>query len=495
MKPRKIWMLSAVFSLILFFTVLSAQNIFAQTQSDAQKSQRNLQFISYLYEFLQKYYVDSVDPDVLYHGAMEGMLNALEDPYTMYIYNDSLTGVDLHDTTTGFFGGIGISFIKPAISTPEKPAFIEVASPIEDTPSSRAGIQAGDFITKIEDESTVEMTTTDVVSKLRGKIGTPVTVTVRRGKTMEFPVTLIRAKIEVPTIKMAKITDTIGYIRLLEFNPNSYPRVKEAIESFQKEGVQQFILDLRNNPGGLITAAVDTASLFVPEGVIVSTKSRIPEQNIVFKANPRIPAVFADVPLVILINKGSASASEILAGALKDYKRSYLIGETTFGKGVVQMIFDLTKENSFKMTVSRYYTPSDANIHKMGIKPDREVLMHPPLTADDEKNLERLLKDEKITQFVKSKKDLSAQDIFLYAKKLAAEYSLNTEITRRLIRLEYNRKHKPPVVDIDYDPQVQEAVKILQSGNLNRLIRNSKSVRELQEEDAAKKEAAEKQAS
>ena len=197
------------------------------------------------------------------------------------------------------------------------------------------------------------------------------------------------------------------------------------------------------------------------------------------------------MPLVVLINKNSASASEILAGALKDYKRAYLVGETSYGKGSVQQIFELTQKSSFKMTISRYYTPSDANIDKTGIKPDKEVLMFPALTADDEKNLEKLLRDEKLTNFVKDNKDLTGSQITRYAETLAKEYTLNKGLLRILIRQEYNRTHTAPAADIDYDPQLQEAVKILKSPALPQLLLQSKTVFQMQEEAAQEKAAAE----
>ena len=492
MKPRKIWIITCLFSVILISTASYAPSIFAQSQQDqGQSTIPYMQYLQYLNEALQRYYVDEVNPEVLFQGAAEGMLNALKDPYTMYIDNSSLTGVGLQDTTTGYFGGIGITFTKPTASTAERPSYIEVASALEGTPAWKAGIQADDLITEIEGESTVEMTQADVVAKLRGKIGSSVTVTVRRGKNMEFPAKLVRARIEVPTIKPMKLTSDIGYIRLIEFNPNSCRRIREAMEEMQAEGVTKLVLDLRNNPGGLITAAVDTASLFIKEGVIVSTKSRIPQQNLEFNANVSVDAEFANVPLVVLINKGSASASEILAGALKDYKRAYLVGETSYGKGSVQQIFDLTQKDSFKMTISRYYTPSDANIDKTGIKPDKEVLLFPALSADDEKNLEKLFKDEKLADFVKNNKDLTATQITRYAETLAKEYSLNKELLRILIRQEYNRTHTAPAADVEYDAPLQEAVKILKSGTLPQLLKNSKTVRQMQEEAAAEESAAE----
>ncbi len=493
MKPQKIWIITCLFSVILISTVSYAPSIFAQSQQEqTQSTIPYMQYLQYLNEALQRYYVDEVKPEVLFQGAAEGMLNALKDPYTMYIDNGSLTGVSLQDTTTGYFGGIGITFTKPSTSTAERPSYIEVASALEGTPSWKAGIQADDLITEIEGDSVIEMTQADVVAKLRGKIGSSVTVTVRRGKNMEFPVKLVRARIEVPTIKYMKLDKDIGYIRLIEFNPNGSRRIREAMESLQAEGVTKLVLDLRNNAGGLITAAVDTASLFIKDGLIVSTKSRIPQQDLISNTNAAIDAVFADVPLVVLINKGSASASEILAGAFKDHKRAYLVGETSYGKGSVQQIFDLTQKDSFKMTIARYYTPSGANVDKLGIKPDKEVLLFPPLSTDDEKKLEKLFKDEKLSSFVKKNKELTSEQITRYAETLVKEYSLNKDLLRILIRQEYNRTHTAPAADIEYDAPLQEAVKILKSGTLPQLLRNSKSVLQMQEEASQEKVGAKK---
>ena len=194
----------------------------------------------------------------------------------------------------------------------------------------------------------------------------------------------------------------------------------------------------------------------------------------------------------MLINKGSASASEILAGAFKDHKRAYLVGETSYGKGSVQQIFDLTQKDSFKMTIARYYTPSGANVDKLGIKPDKEVLLFPPLSTDDEKKLEKLFKDEKLSSFVKKNKELTSEQITRYAETLVKEYSLNKDLLRILIRQEYNRTHTAPAADIEYDAPLQEAVKILKSGTLPQLLRNSKSVLQMQEEASQEKVGAKK---
>ena len=188
----------------------------------------------YDYGFIEKNYVDQVDPSTLYKGALKGMLESLDDPYSMYIDNDSLIGTDLKDTTTGSFGGVGLSITKPTESTPEKPAFVEVASPIEDTPGWKSGIQPGDLILAIDGQGTADITMSEVLSRLRGPVGTDVTVQIRRGKNLEFPVTLTRALIEVPTVKFTMMDGGIGYLRIIEFTPLTPSRVQDALDSFKK---------------------------------------------------------------------------------------------------------------------------------------------------------------------------------------------------------------------------------------------------------------------
>lgn len=484
MSPKKIWFGAIFFSFALLAFSLVSPAVFAQSKDDkSRSSERYMQLFQYVYSFVQDNYVDEVDPKVLYAGAMKGMLDAIGDPYTTYIDSESLLGTSLKDTTTGAFGGVGLSITKPLESTPEKPAWVEVASPIEDTPGWKAGVQPGDLILSIDGKSTADITMEEVLSHLRGPVGSKVTIELRRGKLMEFPVTLTRALIEVPTVKYAMMDGGIGYLRIIEFTPVTADRVQEALDSFKKAGYTKLLIDLRNNPGGLITSVVDVANKFIDSGVIVSTKSRIAYENQEFKANPAKLTFDKKIPVVVLLNKGSASASEILSGALKDYHLAYLVGETSYGKGSVQQVIDLLNNDAMKITMARYYTPSDANIDKQGIPPDREVLF-PKLSEAEEKSLSDLLTTTKLADWVASAGDVTPAKAEAFAKELTKTYPVEVRVLKRLVMQEYYRTHISPLYDLEYDIQLKAAVDILQKEDLPALLKTTKTVHELQ--DAAK---------
>jgi len=481
MNSKKIWFGAVLFSFALLFFTLLSPALFAQGKDDnAKASERYIQLFQYVFGFVQNNYVDEVDPRVLYEGAMKGMLDSLKDPYTAYIETDSLFGTSLKDTTTGAFGGVGLSITKPLESTPEKPAWVEVASPIEDTPGWKAGVQPGDLILAINGADTADITMEEVLSKLRGPVGTPVTVMLRRGKALEFPVTMNRALIEVPTVKYAMMDKGIGYLRIIEFTPLTAERVQEALDSFKKAGYSKLLIDLRNNPGGLITSVVDVADKFIDSGVIVSTRSRIAYENREFKASPARTTFDKKIPVVVLLNKGSASASEILAGALKDDRLAYLVGETSYGKGSVQQVIDLMNQDAMKLTMARYYTPSDANIDKLGIPPDREVLF-PVLTEAEEKSLSELLQTTRLADFVAGKTALSGAEAEAFARTLSKTYPVEIRVLKRLVLQEFYRTHITPLYDMEYDVQLKAAVDVLLKEDVPALLRTTKTVKELQE--------------
>lgn len=482
MKSKKILFGTLLFSGALLLLALTSPSLFAQPKPDnARASERYLELFEYVFSFIQKNYVDEVDPIVLYEGAMKGMLDSLEDPYTTYIDTESLLGTNLKDTTTGAFGGVGLSITKPTESTPEKPAYVEVASPLEDTPGWKAGVQPGDLILSIDGIATPDITMEKVLSILRGPVGTDVTIKIRRGKLLEFPVTLTRALIEVPTVKYSMMDNGVGYLRIIEFTPVTVSRVKEALTSFKKEKFSGLIIDLRNNPGGLITSVVDVADLFIDSGVIVSTRSRIFYENREFTAKKSNTIFDSAIPIVVLINRGSASASEILAGALKDYHLGYLVGETTFGKGSVQQVIDLLNQDAMKMTMARYYTPSDANIDKIGIHPDKEVLF-PELTENEQKALSDLLNTTILSEKVAEKKELSNKEAERIARDLQKTYDVNLRVLSQLVKQEYYRTHLTPMYDLEYDVQLAEAVSLFERKKIQDLLKSTRTVRELQEE-------------
>ena len=473
-------------SLWLFvFSVLASQ-CFAQSPSDtAGRTSRDkefLQIINSLYYYIQQNYVEEVDPELLYQGALKGMLEALGDPYSAYLSKNDWRS--LSDTTAGSFGGVGLSISKPAESTPGKPAYVEVAQPIDDSPGDRAGIQPGDKIIKIDGVDTSTITMNEVLGMLRGTVGEPVTVTILRGKNMEFDRTLVRAVIENPTVKYGMIRDT-GYIRISEFSTNTADRVQDAIDSFKKAQYKSLIIDLRNNGGGLLKAAVDIADKFIDSGLIVSTKSRIPYENNEFRASARKTTVSASIPVIVIINRASASASEILAGALKDARRAYLIGERSFGKGSVQIPTELIDNDGFKITVAKYYSPSDVNIDKTGIPPDREV-PYETFSEDEEHAYTALMESTDIADYVEKHPGMSDVDIGSYAVELQKKYNLELRILRKAVRNEVYRTRKALLYDLDYDLQLNAAMDIFKSEDVRSLLNRTKTLKEIQEESENK---------
>jgi carboxyl-terminal processing protease len=472
-----VWLISTL-TLCALFVIASAPRAEAQGR-EQEAAKRYTSIMQNVFDFIQRHYVEEVDPQKLYEGAMSGMFNALEDPYSSFLPEAEMS--DLNDTTQGNFGGVGLYISKPAGERPDgKPPYVEVASPIEDTPGWRAGINPGDLIVAINGETTDTLTMDEVLGRLRGVPGVQLTLLIRRGEKLEFPVTLTRAVIEVPTVKHAMIDD-IGYLRLLTFTPMTADRARDALNEFKAKNYKSLILDLRNNYGGLLNSAVDISDLFLRGGVVVSTKSRIPTENRVFPArqNTMVPE---DMPVIVLINKGSASASEIVAGALKDRGRAYLVGEKSFGKGSVQQVYPLDRAG-FRITTARYYTPSDVNIDKIGIPPDREVLF-PEFSDAEAEKLNALIAANRIPPFIEANPKADSAQIDAFARQLNAEFSIDVSLLRRLIRNEQNRTVIAPVYDLEYDLQLEEAVKILRGGTYGQLMRTTKTLKTLQDEAA-----------
>lgn len=467
----------------LFGTVAAFGKPAADTQvsAEAQKSRQYMELMNSIFDYVQRNYVDEVDARKLYEGALKGILDSLEDPYTTYLNESDWNS--LNDTTVGNFGGVGLSISKLNVNTPEHPAYVEVASPIEDTPGFKAGIKTGDLIIAINGEDTAAMTMDEVLSHLRGTVGEAVTVTIRRGKNMVFDKELIRAIIEVPTVKYGMI-DKTGYLKIIEFTPNTAERVQDALDSFKKEKFTSLIIDLRNNPGGLINSVSDVADKFIDNGTIVSTKSRIEYENSVFTASAKKTTVQKNIPIIVLINRGSASASEILSGALKDHHLAYLVGDRTYGKGSVQQVIPLPNSDGFKMTVARYYTPSDVNIDKIGIPPDREIKF-PDLSEDEEKAYIEMDKEGLIEKYVEDHENMTEKQIASYAVELQKKYNLELRLLRKLIRNEVERKTGTALYDLDYDIQLVEALNILKKEDFKTLVANTKTLKQLQEEATA----------
>lgn len=484
-NTKKIWagtLLIAIISIVLVF--LPTVSVFSQTApkpSDSAtynaKKRQYIDLLGSVFDFVHRNYVDEVDPEILYQGAMKGLMDSLEDPYTTYM--DLSMTRDISDTTSGKFGGVGLQITKAVESTPENPAYVEVSHPMEDTPGYLAGIQPQDKIIKINETDTSTITMDEVLNLLRGEIGTTVDLVIRRGETMEFPVTLERALIEVPTVKYAMI-DKTGYLRIIEFTPQTPQRVQDALDFFQKENFTSLIIDLRNNPGGLITSVVEVADKFIDQGPIVSTKSRLTYENFMYTASPKQTTMPKDIPIVVLINQGSASASEILAGALKDNHLAYLVGERTYGKGSVQKPLALSANDGIKITTARYYTPTDTNIDKIGIPPDLEVGF-PELSEQEQEAYIKLMEDEVLSKRV-TDSNMGEDGIAKLAKELSKTYPMEERLLRRLIRLEADKVREPRLYDLDFDLQLNAALEIVQKQDFKQLVAEAKTLKELQEE-------------
>lgn len=353
----------------IFMGLLLALLVFMGSKvafSDAKRNNydelyKQVELFSDTMAIIQKEYVDETKPKDLIYGALKGMLSSL-DPHSSFMDPDTYS--ELKVDTEGKFGGLGIE-----ITT--KDGVLTIITPIEDTPAWKAGIKPGDHIIKINDELTREMSLADAVKRMRGKTGVVVKLTILRdseNKLLDFKIT--RDIIKIKDIKHARILDDrIGYIRLVEFRENTLHEFNNSLSALSKQGMQALIVDLRNNPGGLLEVAVKITGRFIaPNKMIVYTKSKNNDQNLKFYSESK--SMPLDLPMAILINEGSASGSEIMAGALQDYKRAIIIGTKSFGKGSVQTVIPLGDGSALRLTTSHYFTPSGKIINGKGVTPD-----------------------------------------------------------------------------------------------------------------------------
>ncbi len=346
--------------LIFFLNFLFFTNYSVSSEDDIYKK---IDLFGEVLEKINEEYVDEINQSESMDSAINGLLQSL-DPYSAYmspeIYNEMQT------ETSGEFGGLGIEVSMES-------GVVKVISPIDDTPASRAGIKAGDYIVKIENNQVQGKTLSEAVDLMRGPIGSSIELTVRRrGEKKAITFNIIREIIKIQSVKADLLENNIGYIRLTSFNENSSEQIENKIEDLEKtEDVKAYILDLRNNPGGLLSQAIRITDFFLDNGEIVSTKSRQPSENRKWFAKEG--DLTKGKILMVLINYGSASASEIVAGALKDHKRAIILGENSFGKGSVQSIIPLRNKGAIRLTVAKYYLPSGKSISEVGVSPDIEI--------------------------------------------------------------------------------------------------------------------------
>jgi carboxyl-terminal processing protease len=395
-------------------------------------------------------YVEEVSRQQLMFGAIRGMLAALDDAHTRFMTADETN--ELQTEMRGNFGGLGIEISQ-------RDNVLTVVSPIEDTPAMRAGIKPGDKIIEIDKKSTRDLSLSEAVKQLRGKPGTSVNISVvREGEDEILSFDLVREVIKIQVVTSQFIeSEKIGYVRLKQFNQTATEDLAKALAEFKKRKARGVILDLRWNPGGLLDAAHRISNFFIKSGVIVSTRGRKKELDRVFNADPSA-AIAADIPLVVLANEGSASASEIVTGAIKDHKRGKFIGVKTFGKGSVQNVIGLMYGTSVALTIQKYYTPSGVSIHKKGIEPDINV---PALdfTKDDRRHYKEIREKKILQDFVKENKVYNADTVRKFQKMVAAKgLALTDYAAKRALKDELTKNENRPVFDLEFDVQLQRAI-------------------------------------
>ena len=378
----------------------------AETQKEEEiSSYELLNLFGEVIERAKATYVEEVTDKQLIEAAINGMLTSL-DPHSSYLNEKDFKY--MNEQTSGKFGGLGIEITM-------EQGLVKIVSPIDDTPAFKAGLKPGDYITNIDGETIIGMTLNEAVEKMRGKPGTKVKLTIRRLNEKPFDVTLKREEIKTQSVK-SDIKDDVLYIRIGSFSEDVDKDVKKAFEKAKKnrkEPLKGIVLDVRNNPGGLLDQAVAVSSLFLDQGEIVSTRARNEEDTIRYSAKGK--DITEGLPIVVLINNGSASASEIVAGALQDHKRAVVLGEKSFGKGSVQTVVPLGNEGAMRLTTARYYTPSGRSIQATGIEPD--IVVHPAKLEEytneygfSEAEYTNALKNETITKEQNKDKTKDAEE-------------------------------------------------------------------------------------
>ena len=348
------------FIISIFFLKFSTFNPVVAAENDVYKK---IDLFGEVLEKINKEYVDEINQSESMDAAIDGLLQSL-DPYSAYMSPEIFN--EMQTETSGEFGGLGIEVNMES-------GVVKVISPIDDTPASRAGIKAGDYIIKIDDIQVQGKSLSEAVDLMRGPVGSSIILTVRRiGQKKALTFEIVREIIQIKSVKADLLKNNVGYLRLTSFNENSGDQIREQIREFEKnENINSYILDLRNNPGGLLSQAIRISDFFLDNGEIVSTKSRKASENRKWFAKKG--DLIGGKTLVVLINYGSASASEIVAGALQDHKRAIILGENSYGKGSVQSIIPLKNKGAIRLTVAKYYLPSGKSISEVGVSPDIEI--------------------------------------------------------------------------------------------------------------------------
>ncbi len=434
------------------FTRVDAAEKAAVTSTSQQDRYQNLELFQKVLHFVETNYVDEVKNKDLVQGAIKGMLETL-DPHSNFLPPDVFK--DMKIDTSGKFGGLGIEISM-------KDGVLTIMAPIEDTPAWKAGLKPNDRIVKINNESTKGMTLVEAVSKMRGKKGTDVTLAIYRdGFEQIKDVNITRDIIKIQSVKFEELEPKYGYVRLTSFNESASADIKKALEKLEKkEKLRGLVFDMRTNPGGLLDQAVEVSSLFIDEGVVVSTIGRNRDQKEVKYAKKGMAR--KDFPIAVLVNSSSASAAEIVAGALKDHHRAIILGQPTFGKGSVQTVIELGQDMGLKLTIARYYTPSGISIQEKGVQPD--IILDdfdPKLLADAKRKSdylrERDLKGHMVNTDDPGAKEFKKEELENLAKKKKDKNDKSTDKSK-------DEDDMSPIKFVaKEDYQVKEALNYLKS--------------------------------
>lgn len=475
MRRTIIRRLSLSFIVLLIFLPLfaggSMEQILAaplstRTSMEADQITIDMASLERLYRYVDSIYIDEVDKQKMFNDLASALVASLDDPYSFYVPPSKAQ--EYQEETSGVYGGIGTYLNKPAPDNidPSVPSsyMITIVSPFPGSPAQRAGLMAGDLISHIDGEKVDELTSYEASMKLRGEANTFVTITVYRNGT-SFDLTLKRERITAPTVDSGIIEDTIGYIILSEFTPQTGNQLLEHVQKLMKQGIVGLIIDERNNSGGAVDGAMQSANIFLEEGKTLVTiqgkKGTMRDQRYISTGKAEVPA---NLPIVILTNTGSASSAEIFAAAMKDNGRATLIGTKTFGKGIVQDVFRFGSGFA-QVTTAHYYTPNGENIHKLGIEPD--ILVEDVQLSDEEiPAFEQLMTDKVISTFVQENPEPSEANIRRFAS-LYTERGIDEEVLMLLVRNEYLSKmpyDKRPIADATFDKQLNRAVEFIRTG-------------------------------
>lgn len=436
-----------IFSLFMFASIQAVAKESGDFSAEEDNTYEKLKIFSEVLSLIETSYVEKVDSKTLIEGAIRGLVKAL-DPHTSYMPPEAFK--DMQVETSGKFGGLGIEIsIRGGVLT--------VVSPIDDTPAFKAGIQAGDKIIKIEDESTLDMTLTEAVSLLRGEIGSAVNISIfREGLDAPLLVKIVRDIIKVRSVKNKIYNKTIGYIKIRSFAKTTSSDLDTALAELEAKGITKLILDVRNNPGGLLNQAVEVSDRFLDnENLIVYTKGRSEDQNMRFTTHRKSKHV--KYPMIILVNGGSASASEIVAGALQDLGRAVILGTPTFGKGSVQTIIPLSDGSALRLTTARYYTPSGRVIQENGIIPDIVVERKPiaSLNKKDQDEQKEPAEKERMRRFLRER------DLKKHLKGKSSIEGEESEEVEEAVAEQEEKERAKLEEDLEKDAQLRHAVSLL----------------------------------